>query len=793
MLLLSGHSLTPARKVPLEALSLDITERDSTATMIPTDMSSIGVDSWFQDDTNPGAGIVWRVKSISQAFATDTPTIELEHVINSLRDNIMFGEITPATITGNPKATTCTADQAIRFILSYQSDWVLGSFDYAYASNPYKFDGDTLFDALELVSNSLSDAWWSYDTTVYPFRLNINIKSARTDTEMRAGRNLTTITKTIDKSQMFTRFYPIGKDDLHIPGNYVEQNANIYGVVSKVETDTTIDSVEELIRWARERLAGHCVPTVTIEVEGFELADATGESLDRMQLGYYCRVPLEEFDTEIQERIIRVNYPDKLNSPKLVKLTLANNITDIVRIVADAVKNGSGGKGGRGAARQQKEDHAWFEDTDEHVAMVAESIVGTGPDAWQRISQLVVDGEGIHAKVVRNENGLVTAFTQIDANEQRILLEAQRASAAEGQLSGRITVEADRITQEVTQRKAGEEVLSSRITVEAGRITQEVNDRRNSEATLSSRITQTANAITAEVTRATAAEGTIDGKITVEAGKITQIVSAVGKDGQVTAASICLAINNGGSTATINANKIYLLGDTIANTITADYIQTKIASLASLNVAAISSERGSASMYGINTTTFSQGGVTCYVPNAVNALNLKDNGDSTYTLQKKSFNEEAWVDVGTFSRAISGTTLSGAWSGRNYTVTATPQGNTQTGIVYDGIVPDGTATYYTAYDHHYVKQNFKVFSDDGSGNADAQILVKELSILADDAYTAGVNSGEKIWSYSNSASTGSSSPGGGAKTYSFSKNYSYAWFNVTCNGESKRIIIHLLS
>ena len=104
MILLSGHSLTHSRKVPLEALSIQLKERDSTATMTPADMTGIGVNSWLRDDTNPGAGIVWRVKSISQAFATDTPTVTLEHVINTLRDNILFGEITPATITGNPKA-----------------------------------------------------------------------------------------------------------------------------------------------------------------------------------------------------------------------------------------------------------------------------------------------------------------------------------------------------------------------------------------------------------------------------------------------------------------------------------------------------------------------------------------------------------------------------------------------------------------------------------------------------------------------------------------------------------------
>ena len=178
MILLSGHSLSPARKIPLEQMSLQLKERESEASIVPADMTGISVNSWMLDNVDPGAGIVWRVKSINNAYTTRTPTVQLEHLINSLRDLIMFGEIKPAQITGNSKATTCTAEQAVRYILSYQSDWVLGAFDYGSVSNPYKFDGDSLFDALETVSNSLQDSWWSYDMSVYPFRLNITRKTA---------------------------------------------------------------------------------------------------------------------------------------------------------------------------------------------------------------------------------------------------------------------------------------------------------------------------------------------------------------------------------------------------------------------------------------------------------------------------------------------------------------------------------------------------------------------------------------------------------------------------------------
>lgn len=68
--------------------------------------------------------------------------------------------------------------------------------------------------------------------------------------------------------------------------------------------------------------------------------------------------------------------------------------------------------------------------------------------------------------------------------EESIEAEVIRASNAEGELSGRITVTADQITQEVTRAKGAEETLSGRITVTAGEITQEVSRATSEENTL---------------------------------------------------------------------------------------------------------------------------------------------------------------------------------------------------------------------------------------------------------------------------------------------------------------------
>jgi len=465
MLLLKGHSLEPARKVPLESMSLQLTERDSSAAIQPADMTGIGMNSWLQDDTEPGKGIVWRVKSIRQAYATRTPTVQLEHAITTLKDRILFGEVKPSDITGNKKDKECTAAQAIRYILSKQSAWTLGTCEFT-DSNPYTFDGDTLYDALESVSDSLEDCWWDYDFSSYPFKISLKKKSSLLGTVLRPGRNLTAVTKTVDRTGMYTRFYPIGKDDLHIDGNYVERNTGTYGVISKTETDSSIDDKAALKKWANGKLKRHAEPVVTVDVDALELSRETGEPLDRIVLGRKCMMPLAEFDTEILETVTAISYGDKIHQPDVARVTLANKKTDATRILGDSAKRS--GRAGRAAGRKNKNDNAWMEDTNDHVALCARGIIGVdaeGNPNWERLSRLQVDDGGISSEVKGVQTGLEYA---------------------------------------------------------------------------NSRITQTEN-------------------------EINQVVTAVGKDGKVTAASICLAINNGSSSAQINADRIILSGTTTIN------------------------------------------------------------------------------------------------------------------------------------------------------------------------------------------------------------------------------------
>ena len=298
--------------------------------------------------------------------------------------------------------------------------------------------------------------------------------------------------------------------------------------------------------------------------------------------------------------------------------------------------------------------------------------------------------------------------TMINQNAEQISLEAIRAKEEEVLLSGRITVEAGRITQEVTDRTNKDAELQGKITVESNRITQEVTQRQGEVNRLEGRITVEAGRITQEVNDRTSADNTLSGRITVEAGKITQIVDAVGADGQVTAASIVLAINEAGeSEARIDANKVYI-GNSKSTTVingklnttdfTADSITTKLALATNVNV-----RRLSVTNNGYIVLPTGDGNVTITGASAVDFVkNLRIQlSGNTYTLQKVTLGDASWQDVGSFSRAVSSWSVGGG-SGK-VNVTANPQNQTKSVPVSIGgsnsISSNGTYTYKVYYEN----------------------------------------------------------------------------------------------
>ena len=447
MLKLQPHSLTPVDRFETGSCGLTLEERGGQVTFpLPTDGIELATGDWIMENDGPGAGTVWRVRTVETDYVSRTRNVTCEHIIQTLRDCAIFGEITPADMGGTE--TTVRALLAIQYALGRQAagaqDWVLDTSTFAYDGEGtrveagYTFNGDPIFEAIETVCTTLEDCWWSYDLTVYPFRLRIARKATTATCEMRGGRNISTIRKTVDRSRMYTRIYPVGKDNLHITGDYLSKNESIYGVISRVETDQSKESEPLLRMWAQDRLNRHCEPSVTIRITGLELSQETGEPLDHLVIGTVCRVPMPEFGTTLNETITRMQWRDTRREPEVIDITLANEMEDVASIIRQEKESGISGKAGRAGAKKAGEDHAWFVDTTDHVAMVAEAIVGYTEEAvnWSRVAELTVDGLGIHGHVTQAEQDIIANQGAIEINERNIALTVKSRQIPNDRLHG---------------------------------------------------------------------------------------------------------------------------------------------------------------------------------------------------------------------------------------------------------------------------------------------------------------------------------------------------------------------
>ncbi len=531
MQILEAHSLTAVGKVTPEAVELNLSERDSAAVLSLWDGSpELAVGRWLRDTEEPGAGIVWRVRTVDRQYDTATVRVTLEHLIQSLADVIIPGKATGTDMGGTSGG--CTARQAIEYVLSYQSDWALGDFDdYEDVTNPYQFSGETLKAAIETVSSSLEDPVWSFDFTEYPFLLNIRKQSSAAECEMRAGRNIGTLRVSVDRSRMYTRLYPVGKNNLKLasPG-YVSQNEDLWGVVEKTETDQSKGTREALAAWARDRLARHCDPTVTVTVSGLDLSEATGEPLDRLVIGRMCRVPLPEYGTTMLERITKLSWRDKVRDRESVTVTMANNPEDVQTIL-----------------KQQSSGAAAKARTDAEVNEEHEMTIG-----WV-------------------ESGLYTRIAQTASEIRR---EAHRESES---LRTFVIQTASAIRQEAQDDK---ESLRTLVLQTASAIRQEVEDGQESLRTL---VLQTASSWEARVEGVAGSDGRItaasiavaindstgesEAKINAErvyigSSRSTTVISgkAAVTDLQATDAKVESITIVEGSARYINSDKVYCLG-----------------------------------------------------------------------------------------------------------------------------------------------------------------------------------------------------------------------------------------
>ena len=303
-ILLSGHSMTPVGPLRPQSMGLNMrTDGLSSATIVLDENNpDVSIGAWVQIWAPNGEMCVMYVKNRKKDYITGQVTLSLEHTFGLLQAMVVFGEVTAATMSGTQEATTCTVYQAITYLLNQQTEtlWTMASADCDFNdAQGWKFTNSDIYNDLNSLTDAIMDCQWEFDQSVFPWKLKLKAWPVSSTMEMRRNRNLESLKVTQDRSGMYTRVYPTGKNNLHIDAansgvSYLDRNTATYGVIAQVITDSTIASADLLKAWAQKQLKKNAEPKYTVSITGYDLSEATGEPMDHFIIGRMCRIPLPD-------------------------------------------------------------------------------------------------------------------------------------------------------------------------------------------------------------------------------------------------------------------------------------------------------------------------------------------------------------------------------------------------------------------------------------------------------------------------------------------------------------------
>ncbi len=320
------------------AYRLEMSPLSSASMVIQADGRELlpAVGQFVELYDTPGSLGIFRVTSVTTNYKSGaTATVTMEHALTTLSDGVIFGYKEYGGTGVNIK-TVLTQLLA----LQPKEMWVLGACEFT-TQFQYSFENENLLRAILSLAEPLTEEYlWTFDTSVFPFVLNL-IKAPTGDmSELRMNRNIDSLKVDIDRSELCTRIYPLGYGEgvnqltiAEVNGGKKYLDADTlatWGVVASTYAETSVTEAATLKSMAQSVLEKLKNPRVTVTVNGDDIFALTGEPLDRFYIGRLCRVPLPDYGILLDERVVSIAKGNVFGDNTRVTLTLANQVRDSV-------------------------------------------------------------------------------------------------------------------------------------------------------------------------------------------------------------------------------------------------------------------------------------------------------------------------------------------------------------------------------------------------------------------------------------------------------------------------------
>lgn len=269
---------------------------------------------------------------LRRTASTKTVVYTCEHVLATLIDDVLYRY---HGIGGN----TVTTAQSIRYVLAHQqvTRWALDRCAYS-CQYAYAVENENLLAALNSIVNPIPDDWmWTTDTTGAVWQLSLDARPTEQAGELRYGKNVQGITKTSDPNNLATRLYMLGYGEgdnqlglESVTGGkgYIQSDtAQVYGVVSRIAADKSIQDPSILLATAKTILAECDRPYIAYAVDAATVGD------EALTVGDLVRViDDEEGISELMPIVSKT--VSGVNGARAVSYEIANRSQDVAKTIA---------------------------------------------------------------------------------------------------------------------------------------------------------------------------------------------------------------------------------------------------------------------------------------------------------------------------------------------------------------------------------------------------------------------------------------------------------------------------
>lgn len=267
-------------------------------------------------------------------------TYQCEHVLATLLDDVLFRY---HQIDGLPTR------ESMQYIIDKQNTkrWRIGTVSSTLNRFfSYKFENENLLSCLFSIPQPLDRAYqWTWDTTSFPWTLNLIEPETEPSCEIRYGKNQRGIEKEEDPTVSYNRIYALGqgegvnqtditKVNNGIPFVEDREAINKYGLRQYVFVDRRFENAATLKATVQALLEKWKNPKITFRVNAADISSITKSEIDKLKMGKVVRMVDPDLGT-VEARIMKESKPNITGSPGELRLEIASKSEDLATTQAD--------------------------------------------------------------------------------------------------------------------------------------------------------------------------------------------------------------------------------------------------------------------------------------------------------------------------------------------------------------------------------------------------------------------------------------------------------------------------